>query len=87
MRFVRHRFEKRRSDEGMDLLNLIFPPRCPLCGEILTLEEGKVHRSCYEKLPWIREPRCRRCGKPIADAAGEFCLVLFPEQVGSRKKL
>lgn len=77
MRFVRHRFEKRRSDEGMDLLNLIFPPRCPLCGEILTLEEGKVHRSCYEKLPWIREPRCRRCGKPIADAAGEFCLDCF----------
>lgn len=59
------------------MLNLIFPPRCPLCGEILAMKEGNVHRDCYKKLPWVREPRCKRCSKPIDSDAAEWCKDCF----------
>lgn len=55
----------------MKLLDLLYPPCCPLCGEILALDEGKVHRGCYERLKWVREPRCKRCGKPLTPLTGE----------------
>lgn len=61
----------------MNVLDLIFPPCCPLCGEILMLKEGKVHRKCYEKLPWVHEPRCRRCGKPLLSDIKELCLDCY----------
>ena len=55
----------------MKLLDFLYPPRCPLCGEILAPNEGRVHRKCYEKMIWMREPRCKRCGKPLTSFAGE----------------
>lgn len=55
----------------MKLLDLLYPPCCPLCGEVLALNEGAAHRECYKKLIWIREPRCKRCGKPLMPMAAE----------------
>lgn len=57
----------------MNILDLIFPPRCPLCGEILVLKEGMVHKRCYQKLLWIKEPRCKRCGKTLSSEVRELC--------------
>lgn len=60
----------------MKILDLIYPPRCPLCGELLAAGEGKTHPGCYDRLIWVREPRCKRCGKALLSAAGdirEFC--------------
>lgn len=59
-----------------NLWDLLYPPRCPLCGEILASGEGETHEKCYEKLPWVREPICKRCGKPMMSPGGdvrEFC--------------
>ena len=59
-----------------NFLDLLYPPRCPLCGEILASGEGKVHEKCYEKLLWVREPICKRCGKPMMGSGvdvREFC--------------
>ncbi|MDD3220889.1 MAG: ComF family protein [Clostridia bacterium] len=61
----------------MKIINLIFPPHCPLCGELLALNEGRVHKACYKKLPWVKEPLCKRCGKPISSETGEWCLDCF----------
>lgn len=66
-----------KRDDGLDILDFVFPPRCPLCGEIRTLKEGNTHRACYRKLPWVREPRCKRCGKPIVSETGELCTDCF----------
>jgi ComF family protein len=55
----------------MKLWDALYPPSCPLCGEILAWGEGKVHRGCYQKLLWVREPRCKRCGKPMDRLTGE----------------
>lgn len=52
----------------MHILDWIYPPRCPLCGELLPLNGEKVHAACYKKLFPIREPRCKRCGKPLTTA-------------------
>ncbi len=65
----RHRSEKRRGI--MKFWDLLYPPRCPLCGEILSLKEGKVHQACCRKLLRVREPLCKRCGKPLTPGAGE----------------
>lgn len=52
----------------MQILDWIYPPRCPLCGDLLSLNGEKVHASCYKKLIWVREPRCKHCGKPLTTA-------------------
>lgn len=55
------------------LLNLAFPRRCPVCDDIVPAAEGLICRSCREKLQYIMEPRCRRCGKQIFDESKTFC--------------
>lgn len=55
------------------LLNLAFPRRCPVCDDIVPMAEGLVCRSCRTKPQYIREPRCRRCGKQLFDDAKVFC--------------
>ena len=48
------------------LLDLLYPPRCPFCGEAVPVGQ-KYHIACAEKIPRIRGMRCRKCGKPTAD--------------------
>lgn len=56
-----------------ELLDLLFPPRCPVCREILVREDGMVHAKCMAKLKYVSEPVCLRCGKPIENAQEEYC--------------
>ena len=55
-------------------LDLFFPPRCVLCGELLGPGEKSVHAGCYRKLVCIKEPRCKYCGKPLESDAAGSCL-------------
>lgn len=52
--------------------DMIFPPRCPFCEDIVA-KLGMACRECREKLPYIKEPSCKRCGKPIWDEETEYC--------------
>lgn len=61
------------------VLELIYPVKCPFCGEIvsagkksLTAHNG-ICKECREKTPYISEPRCMCCGKPLTDPAVEYC--------------
>lgn len=54
------------------LLDLFFPPRCPVCDGILKKGE-KVCRNCKKELNYIHEPRCYRCGKPVFSEEQEYC--------------
>ena len=62
------------------LLGLIFPPRCAVCGDVLTLEErtGFLCVSCQEDVPYLRKNICPHCGGET-DRAGfcDFCLQSF----------
>lgn len=51
------------------LLDLLFPRRCPICGKI----SGGICADCKKKLPYIRQPFCLRCGRPVENVEDEYC--------------
>lgn len=55
------------------LLELLFPPRCPLCDGLLTPFGEHICASCAAKLQYAGEPYCRKCGKKLADETKEYC--------------
>ena len=65
--------EQMFKDRAEWLLDLVFPPRCPLCDRILLKEEGMICASCKKLLPWSSEPRCGKCGRKLTDKRTEYC--------------
>lgn len=58
------------------LVDMIFPPACPICGKPLGYENGKRKRiceNCIGKIQYIQEPRCMKCGKQIESSDVEYC--------------
>lgn len=55
------------------VLNILFPRRCPVCGEITRPEGSLICPSCLPKLSLVTNPVCKKCGKEILDPAAEFC--------------
>ena len=49
------------------LIDLVFPPRCPLCGDALG-EQGGLCIACWSKLVIPGEPACALCQRPLGDA-------------------
>ena len=56
------------------VVDLIFPPRCPLCGEGLSAQVG-LCAACWGELVIPGEPACALCQRPLGDsvAAGSVC--------------
>jgi ComF family protein len=54
--------------------DLVFPPRCPLCGEGLTAQLG-LCATCWSALAIPGEPSCTLCQRPFHSgmAAGAIC--------------
>ncbi|MBV1918479.1 MAG: ComF family protein [Sphingomonadaceae bacterium] len=46
------------------LVDLVFPPRCPLCGEGISGQDG-LCVSCWENLVIPGNPACAQCGRPF----------------------
>ena len=57
----------------MNLRDLLFPPRCVLCDEVIAAEDGGCCEECRPKLKYITEPWCLKCGAPVASAEDGFC--------------
>lgn len=55
------------------LVNMVFPRRCPVCDEIVPMGDGLICSKCRTRPQYIREPRCRRCGKQLADGMIQYC--------------
>lgn len=55
------------------ILDIIYPVRCPICGEIVTPKGERICPVCKDKINYIREPRCKRCSKPIEREEQEYC--------------
>ncbi|MCQ2741532.1 MAG: ComF family protein [Alphaproteobacteria bacterium] len=49
------------------LLDLILPPRCLLCGSVMTEEKGLCD-ECIKKIDFINGPICYECGQPLTDS-------------------
>jgi ComF family protein len=68
------------------LLDLIYPPRCPLCGDALASQHG-LCAGCWGTLVIPGDPACRKCQRPFENAIGAGaicgpCLAVPPEHDG-----
>lgn len=51
------------------LVDLLYPPRCPLCGEGIHAQTG-LCASCWGNLVLPAEPSCALCSRPFAEPVG-----------------
>lgn len=58
---------------GERLLDVLYPPRCVLCDEVLRRGEHGCCRDCLAALPRIRGPVCMKCGGPAENERAEYC--------------
>lgn len=54
--------------------DLIFPRRCPVCGDIVMPRGELICPDCVKKLSFVKQPVCKKCGKEITSAEREYCL-------------
>jgi ComF family protein len=52
------------------LIDLVYPPRCPLCGEGLAAQGG-LCSACWQELAIPGEPACALCQRPFGDGMPE----------------
>lgn len=55
------------------ILDIIYPVRCPVCDEIVIPKGERICSPCKKRLPYIGEPRCKKCSKPIEQEEREYC--------------
>ena len=68
------------------VVDLVFPPRCPLCGEGLSAQTG-LCGTCWNELAIPGDPSCTSCGRPFGDgildcAVCAVCLANPPRHDG-----
>ncbi|RKF23614.1 ComF family protein [Altericroceibacterium spongiae] len=51
------------------IVNLIYPPRCPLCGESMAAQDG-LCGPCWSELVIPGEPACTACQRPFPPENG-----------------
>jgi ComF family protein len=71
----------RMAGQLRPLLDLVLPPRCLRCGELVA-DPGALCAACFQEATFITHPLCARCGAPFGadwgvpadeDAAGLLC--------------
>ncbi len=55
------------------VLDIFFPRRCPVCGDIVVPKSCKACDSCKDQLQLVKEPCCKKCSKPIEQEEAEYC--------------
>jgi ComF family protein len=55
------------------VMDILYPRRCAICGEIVSLRGELACPGCKTKLNIIKEPRCKKCSKPIESDEKEYC--------------
>ncbi len=74
------------ADAISPLVDLVFPPRCPLCGEGIAAQTG-LCAACWSELIIPGDPSCKLCSRPFpADVQHESvcapCLAQAPRHDG-----
>lgn len=54
----------RISGLAKSLIEFLFPPACPLCGESVSTH-GELCADCWTAFNWIDNPKCSKCGYPF----------------------
>ncbi len=67
------------------LVDFVYPPRCPLCGEGVVAGPG-LCAACWDTLEFPGEPACSRCQIPLEAVGGDgvcrSCLARPPQHSG-----
>ena len=68
------------------VVDLVFPPRCPLCGDALAAQDG-VCASCWSGFEFPGDPACAACSRPFPAGVREGlhcpqCLASPPRHEG-----
>lgn len=59
--------------EKETILGILFPRRCPVCGEVVKPAGAKICPPCFQKLSLIQAPVCKKCGKEVSSETVELC--------------
>ncbi len=62
-----------RTGPGRRILDLLFPARCVVCDGIVGRQGEAVCEACRDKILYVREPCCLKCGKQLRQAEREYC--------------
>ena len=65
-----YRRENQNKNSMKNIWKLLYPDVCPFCGKVNA--KGPC-TDCLKKLSWIKEPMCKKCGKPVRDEQTEYC--------------
>ncbi len=76
---------------GTTLLDLVLPPRCPACREIVA-DDGRFCAPCWGQLRFLTAPWCAVCGDPFDHDRGDgaqcgACLLKRPRYRTARAAL
>lgn len=70
------------------LIDLVYPPRCPICGDA-TADQGGLCAACWSELVIPGEPACTTCSRPFPSEMDEskgaqcaVCLARPPKHSG-----
>lgn len=68
------------------IADLVFPPRCPLCGDSLAAQDG-LCSACWSELAIPGEPCCALCQRPFPEGTASAsqcapCLSQAPRHAG-----
>jgi len=55
------------------ILNLLFPGRCVVCDGLVDRQGEGVCSQCRNKMIYIKEPCCMKCGKQLKKEEQEYC--------------
>ena len=55
------------------LLSFLYPRRCPVCDDIVTGKDGRIHPKCRTTMKPAGNTVCMKCGKPLSDSSVEYC--------------
>ena len=57
----------------ISILDVLYPPRCPICDGVRLSDEPVCCPGCLSKISFISEPYCLCCGRPLSADEREFC--------------
>ena len=56
-----------------NLLKFLYPPKCPVCRDVLEDDGTYIHPKCRGKFVKFTEPRCFKCGRTLLEAEDDIC--------------
>lgn len=55
------------------IMDLVYPRRCPICGDIADPRGNLACPPCKKRLKYVEEPKCKKCGKHVEFNEQEYC--------------